>query len=48
MNSYEWILYAGVAVWSGLGLYTAWLAIKQARLSKRIKQLAFMMEDDKR
>ena len=46
MNSYDWILYAGIAVWSGIGLYLAFLAAKQARLSKRINQLAIMMEDD--
>ncbi|MDR0339851.1 MAG: CcmD family protein [Desulfovibrio sp.] len=47
MNSYEWILYAGIAVWSGLGLYLALLAHKQAGLSRRIKQLARLMEDER-
>lgn len=47
MNSYEWILYAGVAVWSGLGLYLSMLALRQARLSKRINQLATMMEEER-
>lgn len=46
MNSYEWILYAGLAVWSGLGLYLAFLARRQARLSKRVRQLALMMEEN--
>lgn len=46
MNSYEWILYAGIAVWSGLGLYLGFLAVRQARLSRRIRQLAMMMEDN--
>lgn len=46
MNSYEWILYAGLAVWSGLGLYLAFLGRRQARLSKRIRQLTLMMEEN--
>lgn len=46
MNSYEWLLYAGAAVWSGLGLYLAYLGVKQARLSKRIRQLALMLEEE--
>lgn len=46
MNSYEWILYAGIAVWSGLGLYLAFLARKQMTLAKRIRQLSRLMEED--
>ena len=45
MNSYEWILYAGAAVWIGLGLYLAFLASRQAKLSKRVRQLALMLEE---
>ena len=46
MNSYEWILYAGAAVWAGIGLYLAFLARKQASLSKRIRQMARLMEEN--
>ena len=46
MDSYSWIMYAGMATWAGLGLYLCILARKQATLSRRISQMAGMMEDD--
>lgn len=46
MNSYEWIMYAGIAAWAGLGLYVCLLAGRQARLAKRIDQMARLMEED--
>jgi|GEM_PF-421235 len=46
MNSYEWIMYAGIAVWAGLGLYVFTLARRQMHLSRRIAQMTRMMEDD--
>lgn len=46
MNSYEWIMYAGMAIWSGLGLYICLLARRQANLAKRIAQMALLMEKD--
>ncbi|MDL2267615.1 CcmD family protein [Desulfovibrio sp. OttesenSCG-928-G15] len=44
MNSYEWIMYAGIAVWSGIGLYVCYLGRKQAKLAKRIERMAQMLE----
>ena len=46
MNRYEWIMYAGIAVWAGLGLYICLLARKQARLARRIDQMNRLMEED--
>ena len=46
MDSYDWILYAGIAVWAGLGLELCLLARKQIALSKRISQMARLMEED--
>lgn len=46
MNSYEWIMYAGIAVWTGLGLYVFTLARRQMNLSRRITQMTRMMEDE--
>lgn len=46
MDSYEWILYAGAAVWIGLGLYLCLLARRQTALSRRINQMARLMEED--
>lgn len=46
MDSYEWILYAGMAVWIGLGLYLCLLARKQAALSRRIRQMNALMEEE--
>jgi CcmD family protein len=45
MDSYEWILYAGIAIWAVLGLYLGFLARRQALLAKRIQQMALLMED---
>jgi CcmD family protein len=46
MDSYEWILYAGAAVWAGFGLYLCLLARRQMALSRRISQMARLMEKD--
>lgn len=46
MYSYQWIMYAGIAVWTGLGLYVFTLARKQMDLSRRIAQMARLMEDE--
>jgi len=46
MNSYEWIMYAGIAVWAGLGLYLCLLARRQQTLARRIEQMARLMEED--
>lgn len=46
MNSYEWIMYAGMAVWLGLGLYVSILARKQLTLSRRIAQMGKLMGDE--
>lgn len=47
MDSYEWIMYAGIAVWAGIGLYLCLLAGRQAALSRRIEQMTRLMEDEK-
>lgn len=46
MDSYEWVMYAGMAVWAGLGAYLCFLARKQFVLSRRITQMARLMEED--
>ena len=46
MDSYSWIMYAGMAAWTGIGLYLCILARKQITLSRRISQMSGMMEDD--
>ena len=46
MDSYEWILYAGAAVWIGLGLYLCLLARRQNALSRRISRMSALMEKD--
>lgn len=45
MNSYAWVMYAGIAVWLGLGLYLCLLCRRQIALSRRISRLAALMED---
>jgi len=39
-------MYAGIAVWTGLGLYVFTLARRQMNLSRRITQMTRMMEDE--
>ncbi|MDO5536020.1 MAG: CcmD family protein [Desulfovibrionaceae bacterium] len=41
-----WVLYAGIAVWIGIGAYAAFLAANQRRLSRRIFQLELLVRDD--
>jgi CcmD family protein len=38
-------MYAGMAVWLGLGLYLCLLCRRQIALSRRISRLAALMED---
>lgn len=45
MNSYEWIMYASMAVWGGLGLYVCLLARRQMLLSRRVGRMAALMEE---
>jgi len=40
----QWIMYAGIAVWIGIGLYAAFIARKQAVLTKKIETLE-LLED---
>lgn len=42
-----WVLYAGIAVWVGIGAYAAFLAAGQRSLSRRILQLELLLKDDK-
>lgn len=46
MNSYEWIMYTGMAVWGGLGLYLFLLARKQTALARRIRQMSALLEGE--
>jgi CcmD family protein len=45
LDSYEWIMYAGIAVWCVLGLYLAVLARRQAQLSERAARAAASEEN---
>ena len=35
----QWLLYASMAVWLGIGGYTGFLAIAQRNLERRVRQL---------
>ena len=41
----SWIMYAGMAVWAGIGLYAAFLAMRQRALSKKISLLEELGND---
>ena len=38
----QWIMYAGIAVWIGIGLYAAFIAVKQAALTRTIETLELL------
>lgn len=46
MNSYEWIMYAGIAVWTGIGLYVLYLGRRQGALARRMRQMSTLMGDE--
>ncbi len=46
MDNYIWIMYAGAAAWAGIGLYLCFLARRQAAVSRRISQMAGLMEHE--
>ena len=43
--SADWVMYAGMAAWIGIGLYLFSLGRKQAAISLRIRQMELMDED---
>ncbi|MDR0828302.1 MAG: CcmD family protein [Desulfovibrio sp.] len=45
MDSYEWIMYASLVIWIGIGLYLCVLGRKQALLSRRIKRMTELAKD---
>lgn len=40
-----WLVYAGIAVWIGLGGYLAFLAASQRSLARKIAQLESLNQD---
>lgn len=45
MQGYEWLLYANVAVWLGIGGYIFIIARFQQRLEQRLRQMEIMHDD---
>ena len=43
----SWIMYAGMAVWAGIGLYAVFLGARQRALSKKISLLEALRDDKK-
>lgn len=46
MQSYDWLMYAAMAVWAGIGIYAALLGRRQAALSRRLERMAAREESD--
>ena len=44
MTDMQWLLCAGMAVWLGIGGYTAFLAFAQNRLERRVRQLEMLRD----
>ncbi len=38
-----WVLYAGIAVWLGLGAYAVFIALGQHSLKRRVEQLELII-----
>ena len=47
MTNLTSIMYAGMAVWLGLGLYLFFLARRQAALTRRMDRMDQLMRDDR-
>ncbi len=45
MNDIDWLMYANIAVWVGLGLYIAFIARKQVALKRRLDQMESMRDE---
>ena len=41
----DWVMYAGMAAWIGIGLYIFFLARKQAGISLRIRRMELADQD---
>lgn len=46
--SADWVMYAGMAAWIGIGLYLFFLARRQAAVTLRIRRLELSEENDSR
>lgn len=43
----EWVMYASMAAWAGIGLYLFFLARKQAAISLRIRRMELADQDER-
>ena len=43
-----WVLYSGIIVWIGIGLYAVFLAGGQKRLQRKIFQLELLLKGDQK
>lgn len=45
MSAMEWLMYANIAVWIGLGLYVTFIAQAQKTLQRRLQQMELLRHD---
>lgn len=45
MTDMDWLMYANIAVWIGLGAYLAFVARAQIALNRRLAQLEILRND---
>lgn len=45
MTDMDWLMYANIAVWIGLGAYLAFLLRNQIALNRRLAQLETLRDD---
>ncbi len=46
MSGLDWLMYANIAVWLGLGAYLAFLARAQSALDRRLQRMETHLEKD--
>ena len=45
MTDIQWLFFAGIVVWLGIGGYAAFLASAQNRLERRVRQLEMLRDE---
>lgn len=45
MNEMNWLMYANIAVWLGLGIYLSFVARAQSTLNRRLAHLEALNND---
>lgn len=45
MSAIDWLMYANITVWVGLGFYITFIAQAQKKLQRRLQQMELLRHD---